>query len=95
MMITRRGLKEVIAVESSSIEAPRGLSLAQLRHPIARGGQMIHSVVPYGQISSVLGLHRRDLVNAWMMQGEHMVRDQISSILIELAEQIKEGDKTS
>jgi hypothetical protein len=95
MKITRRRLKEIIAEESNAIEESRALSIGQLRDPVVRVGSMLHAGVPYGKIASLLGIRRMDLINTFKDQAESMVRAQIAGMLIELAEQIKEEDKTS
>ena len=95
MKLTKERLKEIIAEESTSIEEARAFSIGQLNDPVVRVGQMLHAGVPYAKIGALLGIRRMDLINTWKDRAESMVRDQIAGMLIELAEQIKEEDKTS
>jgi hypothetical protein len=95
MKLTKNRLKKIIQEESEAIDEARAVSLEQGRDPKYRVGQMIHAALPYDQIRSVLGIYRMDLTSAWYDKAEAKVREEIANIFIELAEQIKEGDKTS
>ena len=95
MKLTKNRLKEIIAEESVSLDEARAFSMEQLRDPVVRVGSMLHAGTPYAKIGSLLGIHRMDLINTWKDRAEDMIRDQIAGMLIELAEQIKEEDKTS
>ena len=95
MKLTKNRLKEIIAEESESLDEARALSMAQSREPVVRIGSMLHKGTPYGMMTGVLGIHRMDLINKFKQRAEDMIRDQFAGMLIELAEQIKEEDKTS
>jgi len=95
MKLTKQRLQQIIQEESDVIDEARAVSLAQGREPKYRLGHMIHPALPYDQIRSVLGIYRMDLTSAWYDKAEAKVREEFTNILIELAEQIKEGDKTS
>ena len=95
MKLTKNRLKEIIAEESESLDETRALSMGQLRDPAVRIGSMLHKGTPYGMMTGVLGIHRMDLINKFKQRAEDMIRDQFAGMLIELAEQIKEEDKTS
>ena len=95
MKLTKNQLKKIIQEESEAIDEAMAVSLEQGRQPKYRVGQLIHASIPYDRIKTILGIYRMDLTDAWYKKAEAKVRKEFTNILIELAEEIKEEDKTS